>query len=92
MNKTFVTFEMLDGTVQENVRVLAADKVRAEGICRDNGWKLVEGPRFHVALTYATAKRSGHTEAGNVADFMDELADYVLSSDDDDDDTEADPT
>lgn len=91
MNKTFVTFEMLDGTVHEDVRVLAADKVRAEGICRDNGWKLVEGPRFHVALTYATAKRAGHTEAANVAAFMDELADYALSSDEADED-ESDPT
>lgn len=91
MNKTFVTFEMLDGTVHENVRVLAADKVRAEGICRDNGWKLVEGPRFHVALTYATAKRAGHTDAANVADFMEELADYALSTEEAED-GEPDPT
>ncbi|WP_114856471.1 hypothetical protein [Brachybacterium sp. YJGR34] len=80
MNKTYVTFELIDGNVHREIRVLAADKVRAEGICRDNGWPLVEGPRFHVALTYAAAKRAGHTEAANVAAFMDELADYVLSA------------
>lgn len=91
MNKTFVSFEMLDGTVHSDQRVLAADKVRAEGICRDNGWALVEGPRFHVSLTYAVAKRAGHTEAANVAAFMDELADYVLRQDEAED-GEPDPT
>lgn len=91
MNKTFVTFEKLDGTVHEKVRVLAADKVRAEGICRDNGWPLVEGPRFHVSLTYAAAKRLELTERGNVADFMEELADYLLSMDEAED-GEPDPT
>lgn len=91
MNKTYVTFELLDGTVHEKVRVLAADKVRAEGICRDNGWPLVEGPRFHVSLTYATAKRTEHTDALNVAAFMEDLADYALSTDETED-GEPDPT
>lgn len=82
MIKTFVSYEMQDGTEHENVRVLAADKVRAEGICRDNGWPLVDGPRLSVAITYAAARRTATTDAADVAAFMDDLADYALSNDD----------
>lgn len=93
MIKTFVSYEMQDGTEHENVRVLAADKVRAEGICRDNGWALVDGPRLSVAITYAAAKRTEGTDRANVADFMDELADYVLTNDQPEDtEGEPDPT
>lgn len=92
MNKTFVEYEMLDGTVHDKTRVLAADKVRAEGICRDNGWPLVDGPRLTVAITYAAAKRTGSTEAANVAEFMDQLADYWLTNEAPAEDGEPDPT
>lgn len=92
MIKTFVAYEMLDGTVHDKVRVLAADKVRAEGICRENGWPLVDGPRLTVAITYAAAKRTGSTEAATVGAFMDDLADYQLTNDEPDEDGEVDPT
>ncbi|MGP4975850.1 hypothetical protein [Brachybacterium tyrofermentans] len=92
MIKTFVSYEMQDGTEHENVRVLAADKVRAEGICRDNGWQLVDGPRLSVAIAYAAAKRTESTDCANVADFMDQLADYALSNEQPEDDGEPDPT
>lgn len=93
MIKTFVSYEMQDGTEHENTRVLAADKVRAEGICRDNGWPLEDGPRLSVAITYAVAKRTSTTDAANVAVFMDDLADYALSNEEPAaDEGEPDPT
>lgn len=93
MRKTFVSYEMQDGTEHNGTRVLAADKVRAEGICRDNGWPLEDGPRLSVAITYAAAKRNSTTDAANVAAFMDDLADYELSNEDPaSDEGEPDPT
>lgn len=92
MRKSFISVELIDGTVIEDERVLAADKVRAEGVCRSKGWPFEDGPRLGTLIAWATMQRVGHTTTKDVADFLDEVADYHITNDADEAEGEPDPT
>lgn len=92
MRKSFVSVELIDGTVIEDERVLAADKVRAEGVFRSKGWPFEDGPRLGTVLAWAALQRAGHTDTKDVADFLEQLADYQVTNADPDDEDEPDPT
>ena len=92
LRKTHVSVEMNDGTTFEDVRVLAADKIRAEAVCREKGWDMNSPLRTAVVFAWAALKRRGETDTNDVAEFLDQIADYEISREDEADEDESDPT
>lgn len=81
MKKLFISIEMTDGTAHENLRIFAADRVRASEIARTNSVPWEDTPKCHALLGYCTVKRLGLTDAPDFDTWMDNVVDFSLSND-----------
>lgn len=80
MRKNTVTVEMQDGTIHGPVRVIFADKVRAEKSFRANGWNLgEENVRLEGFFGWAATKREGMHDI-SYDEFLEQLIDVNFES------------
>lgn len=81
MKKIYLNVENLDGTLIEGVRLLAADRIKANKIARMNDIPWEENPQCHGLLVFCALRRTGQTGADNFEDFINQVADYEITSD-----------
>ena len=83
LNKSFAQFELADGTVSDEIRIIFADKVQLERTARAERWDMEKDfTKVNSLLTWAAAKRSGaipedwsyQTFVANVVDLAIEKA------------------
>lgn len=79
MRALYVTAENLDGTRHQGVRVLAADRVRAQAVARANSVPWAEGPQCESLIAWAAMHRSGATTA-LYEQWLEEVADFALTN------------
>lgn len=89
----YVTIETADGTVTDQIRVLAIDKIMAEKTMSLQGWKWEDNPRAHSVMAYYAAKRTKALDFDNYDEFLNQLVDFALSNSRDGEDEDGeDPT
>lgn len=81
MKKIYINVENLDGTIIEGVRLLAADRIKANKIARMNEIPWEENPQCHGLLVFCALRRTGQTLADNFEDFIEQVADYEITND-----------
>lgn len=81
MKKVYLDIETMDGTVHEQVRILAADKVRASKIARMNGVSLEDTIEALELFAYAATTRAGLVPAADLEEWRRQVADFAVSED-----------
>lgn len=74
------------GIIAGPVRVLAADKIAAEGTCRKQHWDYTDSPRIHLLMGYYAMRRLGYDTGGDdFTAFEAIVSDFAISNTLDDD-------
>lgn len=93
MPRIYLNVELADGQTHTNLRLLAADRIRAEKIARLNNTPWVDGPTCQAYLAFAITQRAEITHVDNFDQWLEQIADFQMSNTlDTGDDEEEDPT
>lgn len=87
MRKFYAAVETTDGAITENVRIYAADRIRAAAMARTRGIPWEDGPEAQALLIYAAMRRTQKTDALEFDDFLAQVIDFQVSADEDEDPT-----
>lgn len=86
MKKLFISMESTTGTVYDRMRLLAADRVKAQKIARMNNIPWDNGPECETLLCFTLSQRTGALPAPDLDTFLENLADWQITFEDVSDD------
>lgn len=92
MKKFYITVENIDTTVNGPVRMLAADRIRANSIARMNNMEWSDNPQCQALLAFAAMRRASLTQAENFDDWLAQVADFEITDQAPESEVTTDPT